>query len=323
MKRMSYHNAGRINQKAPRTPRPSAPAKRKSLTKHVTGSSRILLSWTSALLLSVPLLATGGCVSPGASAAYADIHAAQTGREPNNYAQLLSEYQSGEYRHALASARALLRFGEIPRTRRARVRFIAGLSAYQLGQADAAIRHLVPLVEHPKDEIAGPANATLGLIYQGRDNFKQARRAFQRAAMRLEGSDAARAYFHLGVVEQKLGEWEQADRHLKQAMDLAEDDALKQAIRRRSTITGFTLQAGAYSGRSNARQRVAALRASTRRAGLKPPRIVRLVDSEGDALYHVLVGKFSSRRAAAAAKRRLDRRKVIIVPMGKRERRGG
>jgi tetratricopeptide (TPR) repeat protein len=222
------------------------------------------------------------------------------------------DYERGRYREALAAAEQRLRRGAGDPIE---LRYYAGLSAYRLGQHERALDHLVRLVSHRNPAIAGSAAATAGLILAERQEDASAMRMFQEAASKLEGEDRARAYYHLALLEQQAGRWQQARSHLSLAKSYARDPDLLRSIRQRMEVSGFTLQFGAFGDSEAAGRRAAALRDVVRRAGLGQTRVVPGSTADGRTLYLVQAGQF---RAQAEARRALSRLGVdegIVVPV--------
>lgn len=247
------------------------------------------------------LIFTGGCETTGANSAARET--------------MLNDYQAGRYREAYDAARDNLRRGSP--ADRAHARYIAGASAYQLGRNSEAARHLAPLTGHSDRELAGRANATLGLIHLRRNRHEQAIASFERAADRLQGEDRAHAYYHLAVAQQRLGRWTQARTSLSHAINHSNDRAFRREVQQRLATTGFTLQLGAFSRRANADRAARESRSVASRAGIGSPRVVPSTAGDGARLYLVQVGSFASFDSAVTARRRLGRTDAIITVMSR------
>src|ERR1041385_6631720 len=63
--------------------------------------------------------------------------------------------------------------------------YMAGMTAYRLKKYDEAMRYLGKLTDHKDDSIAGPANATMGLILAERGSHDRAVRYFDAAIPKL------------------------------------------------------------------------------------------------------------------------------------------
>lgn len=226
--------------------------------------------------------------------------------------QVMQHYRLGNYRQALRGAEDLART-ETGADRR-QARYIAGLSAYRLGKDRQAIRHLRPLAERRDDELAGEAAATVGLIYFGQDEESAARRYLKQAAERLAGPDKGRAYYHLGRLDQRRGQWASARSNFAIALTYANDPSVRKAIRQRMRTRAFALQFGAYSQRQHAARRAEQVRPEIIDARVRPPRVVASTTAEGQRLYLVQAGRFVTLDQARRARGRLDVGEAIIVP---------
>ncbi len=241
-------------------------------------------------------LATGGCDSPPKT----DLSAA------------VGAYERGRYRTALEKAEGIADKADGEAADQAR--YLAGVSAVRLGKRRRAVRLLRPVADGGGRELQGRAHAAIGLLYKDRKAYRKARKHLDRATDLLSGEEHARAAFHLGVVEQRLGQWDRAGRHLRRAASRSSDKGLRQRAKKRVSATAFTLQVGAFSERTNARERAEELRSVARDKKLGSPRIVKGRSDDGGPLYRVQTGRFDDYRSARKARRRLDASASIIVP---------
>ena len=237
------------------------------------------------------------------------------GCETNNAASRSDRYTS--YRIDPGAQPSRSDRSSAARNRRPRgeaARYEAGMNAHHRGRLDEAARLLDPLTGSANPLIAGRANATLGLIHAARSQYSQAALRFRRAIRTLRGPDLARAYYHLALTEQKMGREESARTHFRMAMDKSRDAAFDRTIRQRMGMSGYALQVGAFSKRSNAEQQARAMRSAAASRSLGTPRVVPSTTASGSRLYLVRIGRFESFQAALDARRRLDRPKAIITP---------
>ena len=102
---------------------------------------------------------------------------------------MLNSFESGDYQEAYRLAEKAL--DKDPDD--AGATYVAGLSLHRLERHQDAIPHLMSLRHHPDIRLAGPASATLGLIYNHRAQYSQALEHFRQAVTKLNGDDAARA----------------------------------------------------------------------------------------------------------------------------------
>ncbi|MEX2671091.1 MAG: SPOR domain-containing protein [Phycisphaeraceae bacterium] len=226
---------------------------------------------------------------------------------------MLNHYESGRYQQAHDAARPNLSRGN--RADRDRARYVAGVSAFQLGRQAEAVRYLKPLSSNRDRSLAGRANATLGLVHVHRQQYDQAVAYFKRSVSQLQGEDRAHAYYHLALAEQRLGRWTQARTSLSQAMNNSRDSAFRREVQNRIANTGFTLQLGAFSSRSNADTLARQMRTAASRAGAGSPRVIPSTAADGSRLYLVQVGSFASFESALRMRQKLGRTDVLITVM--------
>jgi tetratricopeptide (TPR) repeat protein len=267
-------------------------------------TSRMMMMMMMMMMMAAAMIVAGCETTPKTSGSAAGPAAA---------GDAMTAYQARQYDRAytLASAQA----GRTSGAARDQANFISGMSAYQLGREAPTLSHLGPLTSHRDAKIAGPANATLGLINVRRAQYDRAIGYFQSAIKKLHGEDLAQAYFHLGSTEQKLGRWAAARSHMSLAISNSKDATFREAVRQRMNAEAFTLQFGAYSTQANAADRARALSSELRSAGLSAPVIVS-TSAKGRTLYLVQSGEYGSYDAALSARRRLSRTDVIITRRG-------
>ena len=195
-------------------------------------------------------------------------------------------------------------------------KLIAGMEAHSSGRTAQAISLLAPLATHANPQIAGRASGTLGLIYLQRGDHQRAISYLRPAAEKLDDPAAqAHAYFHLGQAHQKLGRWSEARTWLSLAVSKAQDEGLRDAAKRLLASTGYTLQLGAYSTKANADTQAVQMRAAAERAGAGAPRVVPSRGDNGQTLYLVQAGRFSTFDSAMAARQKMGRSDAIVVAM--------
>jgi cell division protein FtsN len=89
---------------------------------------------------------------------------------------------------------------------------------------------------------------------------------------------------------------------------------MRQKIDRQQRVTGYTIQLGAFSQPSNARQAARTWRGRASQRGLGEPRLLRS-QNEGQTLTLVQLGRFNTVRAANQARDRLGASEAIVVPL--------
>ncbi len=227
-------------------------------------------------------------------------------------AQVMRHYEAGLYRQAYEGAQRIARASS-GRDRRV-AQYLAGLSAYRLGRTSEALSLLKPVADRGETDVAGPAAATVGILYTDRLDYAQALRYMRKAEARLHGEDRARVLYQTALVEQRQGQWSSAQRHLSLALSMSRDAALRKVIRQRLGSEAFTLQFGAYSRHELAHRHAGRIRRSIDRARIGAVSVVPSVTERGERLYLVQAGRFDSQPAAAAARRRTGIDDAIVVP---------
>lgn len=190
--------------------------------------------------------------------------------------------------------------------------YIAGLSAQTLGDLPNADKMLNKAMVSPDPSLATDAADALGLVYSQQGRYAEAQRVLLWAAERLDGERKARAYFYAGIAQQKLGQWSQARTTLVLARGLTRDAAFKMQIDQQVNVTGWTLQMGAFTDRTTARNLAESVAATSRDMNLGLPRLVNGTTAEGEAVTFVHVGQFTSYQSATRYRDALGRPGVII-----------
>lgn len=239
----------------------------------------------------------------------------------------MDSYNSGN--HAEAFQRASEASVKGPREEREQASLVAGLSAHSLGNNIQAKQYLQPLAYSQNAEIAGKANATLGLIADSEGDMAGAARSFELAGSKLSGDEAARAYLHAGDAYTAAGNKTLAQSMYKRGSTMVTGDpGLAAAIRERMNATSttasaapgmtpgggfgdaptgpFSIQLGAFGNRANAEKLAAEVAANASAMGMGQPRIVPTTRN-GQTLFAVRVGGFNDRRAAATARDRFGK----------------
>lgn len=233
--------------------------------------------------------------------------------KPGALGEASSQYAAGQYQPAYATASRLARQDNFPA--RAEAAYVAGLSARQLGNLNAAEDYLLQATGAGDARLRGDAFASLGLVYAQRERYDAAAQAMLRAAENLQGAEQANAYYHAGVSQQKLGRFAQARTSLTLARRGTTDAGFVEEIDRRLSQTGYTLQIGAYREESNARQAAEQLAARAIELRYGAPRIVPSQDPRGGSLQIVQIGQFSTFASAKSARGQLGANDAMIVPL--------
>lgn len=222
-------------------------------------------------------------------------------------------YESGQYQAALETAEPIAR--DRYRDDRYEGAYIAGLSAQALGQLRDADWLLNRAMASPDAPLAVDAADALGLVYSQQGRYSEAQRVLLWAAERLEGERQARAYFYAGIAQQKLGQWSQARTTLILARGISRIDGFRDQIAQQISVTGWTLQVGAFTDRARARTQAESIAAKSRDMRLGLPRLVDGTASSGESVTFVHVGQFSSYQSATRHRDALGAPGVIIRAM--------
>ena len=262
-----------------------------SLACSSIGTRLTLLALTLASLLLV------GCATQGQSSVDSATQA----------------YEAKDYRTTYREATRALATADGPV--REEAAYLAGLSAYHLGEYAQAERYLRQAALSDDPKLAGDAYATLGLLLSDRGQFARAADAMHAAAQRLEGEDQANAYLHAAMAEQRLGRWPQARTTLILARSANREPAFRERIDQLLEVTGFTVQVGAYASRANAEKAAEQLARDAAPLKLTDPWIIKAATREGSSLYLVQLGRFHTHATALKAREALGRPGAIVVPL--------
>jgi tetratricopeptide (TPR) repeat protein len=233
------------------------------------------------------------------------------GTSPTEQAQVY--YQRGDYARAqTAAARAATTAGGVQRDL---AHYMAGMSAYRLGNYSTAERYLRVAAASRDDAMAADARSTLGLIYSGRGRYADAAEALLGSAKLQTGEDRAQAYFYAGIAQQKLGRWPQARTSLLLARRSTRDAGLAGRIDQQLAVTGYTIQVGAFSRRANADKAASRYAVKAASAKLGPVHVTPTTRADGLAVNLVQVGRFATFKAASEARSRLGDLGALIVPL--------
>lgn len=236
-----------------------------------------------------------------------------TNNRPSPTARAQTQFQQGNYARAQeTAARAATTAGG---NERDLAHYLAGISAYRMGNMATAERFLRVAALSGDESMAADASSTLGLIYSQMGRYSEAATAFQRGANLQRGEDRAQAYFYAGVAQQKLGRRPQARTSLLLARKSTRDTGLVGRIDQQLAVTGYTIQVGAFRSRANADKLAAGyvVRASSAKVG--SVFVVPGTGSDGREVNLVQVGRFATFGAASQASRLLGDRNAVIVPL--------
>ena len=248
------------------------------------------------LMASLLLVALIGCGSRGPYASLDDANSA---------------YQRGDYPQAYAFASAISNDG--PSLDRFEAAYIAGLSATQLGEDAKAVKHLKRAVRAYDKQMASDAGVMLGLAYARQGKNAEAAETLIAAAPGQAGEAQAKAWFHAGDAQQRLGRWASARDYLLLAKSKTHDPSLVGAIDERLSVNGFTLEIGSYADLANAEAAATKYDAVAKKIGLKGTRMVEDPARRGRVRVHV--GEFSTFASAASYREPLGLPDAFVVPI--------
>lgn len=185
-----------------------------------------------------------------------------------------------------------------------RADYLAGLSAYQLGDEDEARRRLTAATTELDGQDAGKAWAALGLVELTQDRPGPAAEAFGAAWPALSGEDARQAARFAAAAHQQLGDEQAA----------ADWDRIAAGPADVSPRPGsFTIQVGAFRQRDRAERAAVDAAEVAQGMGLAPVRIVTRSDQRGSVLFVVQLGTFGTRTEAASARQRFGNLQYIVA----------
>ena len=222
-------------------------------------------------------------------------------------------YDRRDYETAFSKGAAVARSGrDAEQTLGA---YIAGMSARRMGDTANAERYLSVAVNAADESLAADAAATLGILYSEQGRYSDAAHTLLRAAELYTGEDRARAYFHAGIAQQKLGRWPQARTSLILARSASRNPQFWQQVEKQLNVTGYTIQTGAFRDAENAQRAAADLAGRADAVGLPEPRLVRSVDAAAGEVTLVQIGEFATFASARTYRDRIGADGAVIVPL--------
>ena len=186
---------------------------------------------------------------------------------------------------------------------RGRAEYLAGLSAYKLGNHDEARRRLAAAVVTLHGEEAARARAALGLVELARDRPAPAAEDFAAAWPGLSGEDARQAALFAAHAYEQAGDEAAAAEWTRARPDQPSPSA---------PDSGFTIQVGAFRERLRAERAAVDAAQITHDMGLAPVRIVTRNDQRGGVLYVVQMGSFGTRTEASTVRQRVGKLQYIV-----------
>jgi cell division protein FtsN len=244
--------------------------------------------------------------------------------------QALADYNAQKFTQAHERAVAIQEKATRPGEREDAA-YVAGLSAYQLGQTDEAERRLLVASRSANPQTSAKAKAMLGQIRLDQRRPREAAKYLTDAAPILTGEDASKAAYNASVAYQQAGNQTESKEWLARSggrptlaaapptstpVTVASNASVRTTRPAASgnSATGFTLQVGAFKEKSRAHQAAADAQKLARRDGLGSVKIISRRDERGSMLYVVQFGWFPTRESATAARAKLGRLEYIVAP---------
>lgn len=268
-------------------------------------SSRLLDRLGVVTLVLHALLVVGACASDGGG----------TSGSSGTRSSAAEAYDRGSYRTALRQAE--VEYRKSSGAKKEAAALTAGLAAHALDNDAEARRWLTPLVDSSDRQIAGRADAALGLIEADAGNNEQAVVLLTDAARVLPGDAGARAEFYAAESYAHMGRLDAARAGYRLASTRATDPELQRLIAERLHTGGYTIQLGAFRSVENARKLASEMRARCVATGIGAPVVVARARPGAAPLQTVRVGGFSSPDEAKRALLRLGAPGIVTTTSGK------
>lgn len=224
----------------------------------------------------------------------------------------LADYEAKRYRLAEHQAAAIAR--QTRGLMREKAAYLAGLSAYKLGDLHGAQRELATAVTSSDRTTAGKAKAVLGLVRMAQHRPHDAAVLLAEASGALTGENSRQAAYQAALAHQKAGDKTSAGAWFRIANVQQPTGQRALAISPRARAARFALQAGAFRRRQHADNAARSVADVAQQNGLGGVRVIESLDDRGRTLYFVQFGRFESRSAATTARRLIGRLDVIVAP---------
>lgn len=272
-------------------------------------------TWRRILAVGIVAASAAGCKSgsPGSSGG-------------GSLQQAVNDFNARRYARAQERAEAIASKSK-PGVREDAA-YVAGLSAYELGQTEEAERHFVSAARSANAQTAARAKAMLGQVRLDQNRPQEAANLLAEAARAMDGADSERAARNAAIAYQRAGDEASAKKWASAAGagtparhspgSTAGMPASGKSIRRGSAGSnadsgGFTLQVGAFREKSRAERAANEAKKLAERDGLGEVQIVPRRDERGKLMFVVQFGSFGTRAAAAAARAKLGRLDYIVA----------
>jgi tetratricopeptide (TPR) repeat protein len=270
------------------------------------------------LRLSKPLVIVGavslmmlltGCASKPSTTAHGEL-----GTALNDYHQ---------QRYAGAKSRAEIVAQNATGREREEAIYLAGISAFQLGDIPAAEKHLREASQASDPEIGGRSKAMLAIVRMRQGRYREAGDLYSGAAKQLQGNDAAEAGRLAAIAYGESGDtaksqqWAQASAGSTGTSSLSADPTspIRLASRLNAVApNSYSLQVGVFREKDRAEKAAKAAKPLAERSAMGPVRVVPSVAVGGDKVYIVQFGEFKTKEAADRARQRTHGLDCIVAP---------
>lgn len=223
--------------------------------------------------------------------------------------QVVADYQAQRYVQAYSAAKSMTRSSST--NTRAQASYMAGLSAYKLGNRDDAERYLLVASSSTDPDVAPKAGAMLGVLRIDQHREREAVVLLEKVQPLLTGDDARQAAAQLAYAHQQIGDTAEA----KQWMARSNSSSTYSSTTDRVSGELFALQVGAFRSKEHAESAASIAARQADKLGLGPMRIVPSRDDRGQMLYLVQFGSFPTRTSAASTRSRLGKLDYIVAPL--------
>jgi len=176
--------------------------------------------------------------------------------------------------------------------------YLRGLAKYGLGDlAGAQVDLSEALGRTQIQELRAKTAVALGDLAWDSDDMQTAERMYGLALANLakDQKPADHAHYRLGCVLQRLGRWEDADVQFNRVIYFFNGSELAIRAGRRLNARDWTIQVGAFEGKSRAEAVVADLK------GKNLPATIQSIVTQGRLTFVVQVGNYPTYEQAAAA----------------------
>lgn len=231
---------------------------------------------------------------------------------PRSLNSALADYEAKRYR--LAEHKAATIAGQTRGLMRDKAAYLAGLSAYQLGDLDQAQRQMATAAKSSDRTTAGRAKAVLGLVRVDQHRPHDAAVLLAEASGALTGENSRQAAYQAALAYQEAGEETSGATWFRIADAEQPTGQRAGAINSEARAARFSLQAGAFRQRQHADNAARNVADVAQQHGLGGVRVLESRDQRGRILYFVQFGRFESRSAASSARRLIGRLDVIVAP---------